>query len=293
MAPVVSPSAAATLKPRSLPSATRLHCPADCCGSASTTTVRPRRDRPAARFMVRVVFPTPPLLLANAKTVMPVDLGLRRVRKAVEAARILHRRRTICPRVLIQIKGHVDVGAAKTHVRIDFRRLGQLRGHVEEGARRVVVGEFEASLQPCRRGLFLPFMFCRAHATLQPINDSYQACSSRACSSSSSSNCWKKPALSASPLRRQVIVASRYNDTISCSMRILCAISSFKPPPTLAGRSCEALGATPSVSMRYTMRSACFITPTATTRQSRLASVRFQVSHSAAWDMYCCTALSS
>src|SRR3569623_2493187 len=162
MAPVVSPSAAATLKPRSLPSATRPDCPADCCGSASTTTVRPRRDRPAARFMVWVVFPTPPLLRANAMTVMACGLaGLRRRgRKAVEAARILHRRRTVCPRVLIQIKSHVDVGAAKAHVRIDLRRLGQLRGHVQEGARRVVVGEFEAPLQPCRRGLFLPFMFC-------------------------------------------------------------------------------------------------------------------------------------
>src|SRR3569833_379747 len=152
MAPVVSPSAAATLKPRSLPSATRLHCPADCCGSASTTTVRPRRDRPAARFMVRVVFPTPPLLLANAMTVKACGLaGLRRrVRKAIEATRILQRRRAVCPCVLIQIKSHVDVGASIALVRTILRRLLELRGHVQEGARRVVVGEFEASLQPCR-----------------------------------------------------------------------------------------------------------------------------------------------
>src|SRR3569833_1941759 len=143
--------------------------------------------------MVRVDFPPPPLLLATALTVMACGLaGLRRrVRMAIEATRILQRRRAVCPCVLIQIKSHVDVGAAKAHVRINLRRLGQLRGHVQEGARRVVVGEIEASLQPCRGGLILPFMFCRARASLQHINDWYQACSSRACSCSSSSNCLK------------------------------------------------------------------------------------------------------
>src|SRR3569832_1134987 len=112
MAPVVSPSVVVSLFLWFLLFVSRLHCPADCCGSASTTTVWSRRDRPAARFMVRVVFPTPPLLLANAMTVMACGLaGLRRrVRKAIEATRILQRRRAVCPCVLIQIKSHVDVG---------------------------------------------------------------------------------------------------------------------------------------------------------------------------------------